>query len=163
MAQQTWTPIAVAAGVYALPAAGCAVRSRKGRVVPYQNYQGGVADGSALGPIIVLSPADGSLLDADVETARFTPITAVFPVQLGQQPIVYVVIGTLSWTIYSPTAGANSTPGFVPFFSEHSSAQQVGTTLLGAPIWSFSVLPNGGWWRSGFNIMFCSGAVLADP
>lgn len=94
-----------------------------------------------------LSPPDGALLSVDPRVARFVPITATMNCPVGQVPYVFVKIGSLNWTIYDGAAAKIS-----PLFGDH-------TTVVdqGGGTFTISVLPNGGWWRSGIEIKFVSG------
>jgi hypothetical protein len=94
-----------------------------------------------------LSPPDGALLSVDPRVARFVPITATMTCPVGQVPYVFVKIGSLNWTIYD-----GATAQISPLFGDHTTvADQGGGTF------AISVLPNGGWWRSGIEIKFVSG------
>lgn len=118
------------------------------------NYAAGFAAGLAAGSgaMLSLTPADGSLLSEDPEIARFTPIVSVIKCGTGNVPYVFVTIGSLRWTIYDGTEDGGT---IAPFFADHTTV-----TPLGDNTFSISVLPNGGWWRSGIDVHFVSGLEL---
>ena len=99
--------------------------------------------------LISYSPADGAQLSADPEVARWTPLGCVMQTSLTMLPLIFVTIGTMRWTVFDGS-------DFTPFFKEHSKVTQNGG------IWTFSILPNGGWWRSNIKISYCAGLVLAN-
>lgn len=111
------------------------------------NLLGGSTPGP--GSLVSLTPAPG-LLDADPETARFRPIVAQIQCQTNELPYVFATVGSLSWTVYD---------GFqeqvMPLFGDH-------TTVVdeGAGLFTITVLPNGGWWRSNIDVHFVSGKEM---
>lgn len=105
---------------------------------------------SSAGSLSALTPASGSILNIDPELARWTPITATMNCGPGRVPYVFVVVGSLRWTVYDGTQNL-----VMPFFGDHTTV-----TSLGGNAFAISVLPNGGWWRSSIDIRFVSGTEL---
>lgn len=131
------------------PSGSVAPRTYIAMLSPISGITGGI-DGSA--GIVTISPADGSEINADPDIARFTPIVAAIQVLELQVPFVYVVIGTMWWLIYDGIQ-------FSPFFAERST---VAPSLTKLSTYNFSIIPNGGWWRSSLRVEFISGQILAQ-
>lgn len=98
-----------------------------------------------------MSPADGSVLNADPDIARITPIGAELAMGAGDVPLVFATIGSWAWTVFNGAAA-------VPLFSVRSTSVNNGDGT-----WSLSLIPNTGWWRSGISLLYASGVVLASP
>ncbi len=103
--------------------------------------------GPAVPTLTDLAPAEGEI-DPDPEVARWTPITAAFTLSAGV-PMVYARIGNEphTWHLVFDGARAVAEPlapevGFSPMFADHSTVTVVGS------VWSFSILPLGGWWNT---------------
>lgn len=82
-------------------------------------------------------PAPGNALGVDRETARWTPITFdVQSVTASHSIAIWAKLGTNPyWTllVYDGTE-------FQPLFADHSTVDEA------AGVFSFSILPTGGWW-----------------
>ena len=90
-------------------------------------------------------PAPGEL-SPDGDTARWIRISADLEVDPGLVPFVWTKLRNdpHSWhVVYDGVAGVSAAQeGFSPLFREHSTISQLGQ------VYSFSLLPLGGWWGS---------------
>lgn len=100
--------------------------------------------------IISLDPPAGTL-NANPETARWTPVVATIEVEAGQVPYVGIKIGNLWWDVYDGHDAA-----FSPFFREHSAIASAGVNQ-----YKITILPNGGWWRSQIDLRLRTGVELS--
>lgn len=100
--------------------------------------------------LLSLTPDDGESLAEDPEAARFTPVIGLMQCANGEVPYVFVKIGGFRWLVYS---GLQSKT--YPMFSDKTTV-----VSLGSGQFVISVLPNGGWWRSPFEVHFVSGREL---
>ena len=87
--------------------------------------------------VVSWSPVPG-VINVNPVTARWTPIVAVVEVADGEVPYFGIKIGNLWWDVYDGHDEA-----FSLLFAAKSSI-----TSLGQNQYQFSILPNGGWWRS---------------
>lgn len=92
-----------------------------------------------------LSPAAGALA-ATREDATWTPITVDITPNSGELPIILAQLGTSPYDILTVYDGA----AFSPLFSERSTS----SILVG--IYSFSILPVGGWLTDQIELDFSS-------
>lgn len=106
-----------------------------------------------VGPLASITPVPG-LVDPDPAVARWTPIVATIHANGEPPPYVFASIGTFNWCVFDPTQISGTNAGFLPMFTERSSA------TLADDIWTISILPNGGWWRSGITLRFVAGSEL---
>jgi hypothetical protein len=85
--------------------------------------------------LISVTPAAGEL-GATFDAARWTPIVLVIDIPSGFDPAIWGRCGTdgLRLTVYEGALG------YAPAFAQHSTVVQSGER------WTFSILPNGGWW-----------------
>ena len=115
------------------------------------SFDSSAFDAESADSLVSLTPVDGSVLHIDPETARFTPIHATVNIDIASKLFVFVTVGSLSWTIYDGTS-------VMSLFGDHT------TVVNSAPgIFTLSILPNGGWWRSSINIQFVVGKILSSP
>lgn len=153
MAQTTRsTSSDVPLNVFVTGPSGLGAKTRGGAAPLATGYQLGVIDGgssSGIAGIYSITPADGSEINVNPTIARFTPIVGIVDIHANEVPLAYVVIGSLWWLIYDGTQ-------FSPFFAERSTLTSVSRR------YTFSVLPNGGWWRSSLRLEFVSGKVLVQ-
>lgn len=115
------------------------------------------ADESAGDSPIITSAADsvsavGEILSIAGSTARWTPVIALIDLR-GSSMWIVLYVGNNWTTIYDPING------WVPWFNQRSSVEASGDNFL------VTVLPNGGWSSSEFDLKFLSGGemVLAEP
>lgn len=95
-----------------------------------------------------LTPAPGEI-DTDEEVGRFVPITGDLTITAALVvPQVYARLGTPhTWhLVFDGSRDPNQQ--FAPLFAEHSTVEQTGD------VWSFSILPTGGWWTSPIEVVF---------
>lgn len=101
-----------------------------------------------------LTPTDGAEISPDPDIARWTKVTATVAPSGGRVPVVVAVIGSFRWTVYDGTI-TDVDDRFAPFFREHSSI-----TANGDGTYDLELLPNGGWWRTPFEIRLLEGSEL---
>lgn len=114
------------------------------------------------GDVVVLAPSGIVSITGDPST-RFTPVVARMQVASGAYPWIIYSGGDsqfderlIFWPTRPEQANQSGDQRWTPQYRDRSSLVVDGDELVA------TILPNSGWWRDNFNLLFIAGVEMIE-